>query len=76
MVVIGCVFMVLSLFSFLFGPTMRMIYCGIGVIVFGLYIIFDTQYIIGGERRQYSINKDDYILGAMILYIDIINIIF
>ena len=48
MVVIGCAFMILSLFSFLFGPTMRLIYCGLGVIVFGLYLIFDTQYIVGG----------------------------
>ena len=73
MTVIGCAFMVFSLFSFLFGPTMRLIYCVLGVIVFGMYLIFDTQYIVGGERRQYSISKEDYIMGAMILYIDIIN---
>jgi protein lifeguard len=73
MIVIGCAFMVFSLFSFLFGPTMRLIYCVLGVIVFGMYLIFDTQYIVGGERRQYSISKEDYIMGAMILYIDIIN---
>lgn len=74
MTVIGCAFMVFSLFSFLFGPTMRLIYCVLGVIVFGLYLIFDTQYIVGGEKRQYSISKEDYIMGAMILYIDIINL--
>ena len=74
MVVIGCAFMIFSLFSFLFGPTMRLIYCAIGVIVFGLYLIFDTQYIVGGQNRKYSISKEDYIMGAMILYIDIINL--
>lgn len=72
--IIGCAFLVFSLFSFLFGSTMRLIYCVIGVIVFGFYLIFDTQYIVGGKNRKYSIDKDDYILGAMILYIDIINI--
>lgn len=72
--VIGAVFCVFSLFSFFFGSTMRMIYAVVGVIIFGIYLIFDTQYIVGGERRQYSISKEDYILGAMILYLDIINI--
>jgi FtsH-binding integral membrane protein len=74
MVAIGVTFMIFSLFSFMFGPTMRLIYCGIGVIVFGMYLVFDTQYIVGGQNRKYSINKDDYIMGAMILYIDIINL--
>ena len=45
-------------------------YCLIGVVVFGFYIIFDTQLIIGGHQHQLS--EEDYIVGAMILYIDII----
>jgi FtsH-binding integral membrane protein len=42
------------------------------VIVFGLYLIYDTQLIVGGKRRELSI--DDYIVGALMLYIDIVQI--
>jgi len=72
--VLGAAFMIFSLFSFLFGPTMRIIYCVLGVIIFGIYLVFDTQFIIGGKNRKYTISKEDYILGAMMLYLDIINI--
>lgn len=41
-------------------------------IVFGIYLVFDTQLVIGENSRAYSI--DDYIFAAMNLYIDIIQI--
>ena len=43
-----------------------------GVIVFGIYLVFDTQLTIGKNSRAYSI--DDYIIAALNLYIDIIQI--
>ena len=46
--------------------------CGLGVIIYGIFLICDTQMIIGGRRYQLSI--DDYIVGALILYLDIIMI--
>lgn len=48
------------------------IYCTLGVILFGIYLIVETQLIIGGRRLQFSI--DDYITAAMLLYIDIVQI--
>ena len=42
------------------------------VILFSLYLIYDTQLIMG--NRQEMIQVDDYILGAFELYIDIIQI--
>lgn len=42
------------------------------VILFGLYLIYDTQLIVG--NKQHALSYDDYILGAMSLYIDIITI--
>ena len=39
------------------------------VVVYGLYLIFDTQLIAGGH--QYSLCYDDYILGALLIYVDI-----
>jgi len=46
--------------------------CTIGVILFGFYLIYDTQLIIGNKSEL--IEMDDYILGAFQLYLDIINI--
>ena len=43
---------------------------GFAVIVYGLFLIIDTQLIVGGKRHELSI--DDYIVGALILYLDII----
>jgi FtsH-binding integral membrane protein len=58
-----------------FGPTMHLIYCLIGVVVFGIYLVMDTQMIVGGKaERRYQINHDDYIIGALTLYLDIIQI--
>jgi len=43
------------------------------ILLFVIYIIFDTQLIIGGEHKhQFTI--DDYVLAAMSLYLDIINL--
>ena len=39
---------------------------------FGFYLIVDTQMIMGGKSIELSI--DEYILAAMLLYIDIIQI--
>ena len=44
----------------------------LGVFLFGVYLIFDTQLIMGGKRYELSI--DDYVVGALILYLDIIMI--
>jgi len=41
------------------------------VIVFGIYIIYDTQMIVGSRGAQFS--TDDYIMAAMMLYIDIMQ---
>lgn len=40
--VLLAVFMIFGLFSFLFGPTLRLIYLSLGVLIFGLYLIIDT----------------------------------
>ncbi len=42
----------------------------LGVFVFGLYLIWDIKQISGGGRQ--SMNADDYVVGALILYADII----
>ena len=65
---------------FLFGffsifiqcPLFHVILALIGVILFSIYIIYDTQLIMGNKSEM--IEVDDYILGAFMLYTDIINL--
>ena len=47
-----------------------LIYLVISLILFSIYLIYDTQLVIGG--RRYSFSEDDYILAAMNIYLDII----
>lgn len=56
---------------FAWTPFLDNLYCSLGVILFGIYIVMDTQMIIGGKTIKLSM--DDYVVGALILYIDIIQ---
>ena len=42
----------------------------VSAIFYGYYLIYDTQLIMGG--KTHSLSLDDYILGAMMIYLDII----
>ncbi len=42
------------------------------ILVFSIYVIYDTQLIIG--KKQNALEVDDYIIGALMLYLDIIRI--
>jgi FtsH-binding integral membrane protein len=72
------VIIVLFIASITFGifciwfPVLENLYCSIGVAIFGIYLVFDTQMIVGGKRFELSL--DDYTIGALILYLDIIQI--
>lgn len=45
----------------------------IGAIVFSFYLIMDTQMIVGGNREN-SVGPDEYIVGALMLFLDILNL--
>lgn len=73
LLLVMCVSLVCSLMSMLFFSFAAAWYpwaCGLCVIIYGLFLLCDTQMIVGGGRYELSI--DDYVLGAMMLYIDII----
>jgi FtsH-binding integral membrane protein len=60
-----------GIFSALYQDNvMRIFYCAISIILFSFYLIYDTQLIMGGKTHQ--LEQDDYILAAMLLYLDII----
>lgn len=44
----------------------------ISIGLFSLYIIYDTQLIVGNKESKYML--DDYIMAAINLYLDIINL--
>ena len=73
MVVVGVVLMILALVTmFTDNPFLNNLYCAVGIICFGLYLIVDTQMIMGG--REVSFGIDDHIIAALHLYIDVIQI--
>ncbi|CAH8850123.1 unnamed protein product [Trichobilharzia szidati] len=76
MMLIALIFMgIASMFVYAYygrNNVFHVIYGGFGAVVFTLYLIYDTQLLIGG--RTYSLNPEEYIFGTLVLYIDIIMI--
>ncbi|KAJ8715911.1 hypothetical protein PYW08_013196 [Mythimna loreyi] len=50
-----------------------LVYASIGALIFSLYLVYDTQLMMGGKHK-YSISPEEYIFAALNLYLDIINI--
>ena len=68
---------VLELFGILppgFLPYTEAIYGALGAGLFSLYLAHHTRLIVSGESAKFQMNEKDYILGAMSLYSDIVNI--
>lgn len=53
-------------------PIVHLIYSCLSALLFSIYLIFDTQLVLG--KGQYSYTLDDAYLAAIQLYIDIIEI--
>lgn len=58
---------------FTFNPIMYQLYCAIAVAIVGILLIIETKMIIGGQK-SIQIPLDDYVLGSLILYIDIMRL--
>jgi len=43
-----------------------------GACLFGMYIVFDTQMMLGGKHK-YAISPEEYIFASLNLYLDIVN---
>ena len=67
------VLFVASIFSFFFyNKIVSIIISALSVVVFSIYLIYDTQLILGNGKLKLTV--DDYIFAAIRLYIDIIRI--
>jgi len=69
---LGCAFSIMMCCG-IHIPMMGAIYAFFGVVLFTLYIVYDTQLIMGGGHKV-SFSTDDYVFAALNLYLDIINI--
>jgi FtsH-binding integral membrane protein len=67
-----CIIMFM-LFAMIFRTDfLNLFFCILSVLIFTLYLIIDTQMIMGDKK--YELSGEDYILGALILYMDIVMI--
>ena len=48
-------------------------YGSAGALVFSLYIVYDTQLMMGGKHK-YSLSPEEYVFASLNLYLDIINL--
>lgn len=53
---------------------LNFLFCMIGVVIFSLFLMYDIQLIVGGQAALYKFDLESYVLGALALYIDVINI--
>ncbi|XP_056411344.1 protein lifeguard 2 [Hyla sarda] len=60
------------LLPFHYIPWLHAIYAILGAIVFTLFLAFDTQMLMG--NRRYTLSPEEYIFGALNIYLDIIYI--
>lgn len=72
--------MIIGLLLLIFGiiaifwrdPIVQLVYSCLGAFVFAIYLVYDTQLVLGTKRYSYSL--DDAYLAAIQLYLDIINL--
>lgn len=53
-------------------PWLHAVYAVLGAGVFTLFLAFDTQLLMGS--RRHSLSPEEYIFGALNIYLDIIYI--
>ena len=58
---------------FLNDSVYNFVYSGLGAFIFSLYLIYDVQLISSGNHKN-ELSPDDYIYGALSIYLDIINL--
>jgi len=62
------------LFAFIpYSRQMEIVYGGIGAAIFSIYLIIDTQMMMGGSHK-FSISPEEYVFAAIAIYLDIINL--
>ncbi|XP_075895932.1 protein lifeguard 3-like [Nelusetta ayraudi] len=58
--------------SFQYVPWLHMLFASIGAVVYTLFLVYNTQLLIG--NRELAISPEEYIYAALSLYVDIVHI--
>jgi len=74
----ACILFVFIICSFImifipYNRILEVVYAGIGAIIFSVYLIIDTQMMMGGEHK-FSISPEEYVFAAICIYLDILNL--
>jgi FtsH-binding integral membrane protein len=59
---------------FVHAPIAHICYSVGGATLFSFYIVYDTQLIMGDPNRKIKFKEDDYVLAAVSLYLDLVNL--
>ena len=74
MVAIAMCLIFIGIVNIFFNNTIiQVIISGGGALIFACFIVFDMQMILGQKHIKYKYSVDDFILAAMSLYLDVIN---
>eukprot|EP00882_Tetradesmus_deserticola_P001370 GHRQ01001485.1.p1 GENE.GHRQ01001485.1~~GHRQ01001485.1.p1 ORF type:complete len:249 (+),score=111.97 GHRQ01001485.1:220-966(+) len=57
---------------FIRNRVMDIVVSGVGAALFGAYIVFDVQLMVGSGA--YAISPDEYVMAAINIYLDIVNL--
>jgi FtsH-binding integral membrane protein len=68
---VSSIFVLILMPFFISSRPLEILVSALFAVLYGLYIIIDAQLIIGGGR--YKISTDDYILGSLYIYVDVIG---
>ncbi|RDD41224.1 Protein lifeguard 1 [Trichoplax sp. H2] len=58
---------------FFYNRILYIVYASIGAFIFTLYLIYNTQLMMWGQKR-YAISPEEYIFATLNLYSDIVNL--
>lgn len=53
----------------------RTAFAAIGVLLFGFFLVYDIQLVIGGKHHKYQLSPDEYVFAAVNIYLDVVNIL-
>ena len=73
---VGVIILLIFGIVLMFFPTIpyaKLIYACLGAFLFSIYLIYDTQLMVGGDHK-YSISPEEYVFASLNIYMDIINI--
>lgn len=60
--------------AFMRSPVLDLMIAGGGALLFGAYIVFDVQMLAGGKHTTHKLSPDEYVVGAITIYLDVINL--